>query len=116
MIMTQHNDATRAFFHYARSWYARPGNLQAGYLDLVTFGDYLPDGSSAHGDVTMAWLAQGPRLEVFHDGWFALAGMWDVISTLGNLGGAAITPAAFCELLTALGFVDGTQTERSTRS
>jgi hypothetical protein len=101
----------RAFFHYARSWYAAPGNLQHDAIDLVTFGELGRDGSGT-GELHMVWYEQGPRLEVFHDGWFALAGMSDLISTLGNLNGDPRSPTVFCELLTALGFADRTHTER----
>ena len=106
-------DTARAFFHYARSWYAGPDNAQAGVLDIVDFGEYEQDGSSAGSGASMVWYEHGPRLEVAHDGFFQLAGMLDMLSTLGNLGGKSFTPAAFCDLLTALNFADRTQTERA---
>jgi hypothetical protein len=97
----------RAFIWFSRAWYGHPKNLKDGALDMVSFGDWHADGSS-DGCAAVVWYEQGPRLECFFDGWFALAGMADLTSSIGNLNGKAIESAAFCELLIALGFTDRT--------
>jgi hypothetical protein len=102
----------RGFIHFGRSWYGHPKNLRDDAIDTVSFGDWYAVGSS-DGCAAMVWYDQGPRLECFFDGWFTLAGMVDLTSSLGNLDGKALNPHTFCELLLALGFVDRTPIERS---
>jgi hypothetical protein len=105
--MTQQEQTQRAFIHFSRSWYAPYNNHRDGMIDCVTFGDWNQDGSGNGANVV--WYSQGPRLEVFNDAWFMLAGMSDLLSTLGNLDSTEITPLDFCDILDAMGFQDWTQ-------
>lgn len=104
--MNATNETCRAFIHFGRAWYARYNNHLDGMIDTVNFGDWHTDGSG--NSAAMTWYAQGPRLEVFSDAWECLAGMPDLIATLGNMNNYNVTPLEFCELLLALGFEDRT--------
>ena len=73
------------------------------------FGLYGIDGSTS-GEMCVRWKELGgkivPQLQVFDDGWSALASFPDLILELGDLDNQNITPKEFCALLKGLGFKD----------
>ena len=116
--MKDHTGDQKGFFHFRSAWYGKPAYLQPGIVDIVSFGYYAPDHSSS-GELSMAWYQVGhsptPRLEVFNDGWHALAMLGDLIAALAEHDGEDMAPVQFCDLLRVHGFVDLTPHQRDVR-
>jgi hypothetical protein len=117
--MRDHEGDIKGFYHLSRAWYGKP-SLDAmnkvGVVDEVMFGYFSLDGGTS-GEMSMRWMEVGneivPRLEVFDDGWSALARLKDsVIDKLGEVDSERITPEEFCEMLEECGFKDLTPTEQ----
>lgn len=78
----------------------------------VIVGLYEPDGRVV-GEFVVQWRPRAdatpmPCLEAFHDAWGALAAMPDVLRALAVLADKMdLNAALLCDVLEALGFVDG---------
>ena len=96
----------REFTYSKRAWYDRCSND-----DVIYFGLYHPDGGT-YGEMVMRWedLAgeYTPQLQVFNDGWEALATFTDLIIELGKHDDENITPDKFIKILKGCGFTDDT--------
>lgn len=103
----------REFTHYTRAWYSCKLGLPDNLIDDVTFEIW--EDQVQIGALHIEWMDLGstvaPRLVAFDDSWEALAAMPDVVAALGECDDENISPAAFCELLTELGFNDVTPLE-----
>jgi len=112
--MKDFSDCTRTFVHYSEAWYSSVLNKNSEYTDEVGFG-MSHSGGGTSGEMMMRWYYLGgkdhPRLEVFDDGWAALASFGDLIFELEKLDNTDPTPKQFCEILLRLGFVDNTERE-----
>jgi hypothetical protein len=107
--MKDHKGCRRGFHHLAEAWYDSPILRGSEYLDEVMFGLYGIGGGTS-GEMCVRWKELGgkivPQLQVFDDGWSALASFPDIILELGDLDNQNITPKDFCALLKGLGFKD----------
>jgi hypothetical protein len=111
------NQPVRAFYHFARSSYAKEITLSDG-IDDVHFGLYYP-GGGCEAECKVVWRILNSHLAAsvvaYDDAWKLFALMPDVFQALAERGTDSnhdsISPEAFCELLTSLGFEDYTTVE-----
>lgn len=101
------------YYHLARAWYAA-SSIRSGLnepVDEVMFGKYYVDGSGAW-EAAMRFFAlrngrePAARLEIFDDGFVALAELPMLFAELAHVPDGTLRPAGFCELLERHGFVD----------
>lgn len=110
--MKDHEGDIRTFVLLSEAWYKSV--READLVDEVMFGLDSPGGGTS-GEMSVRWKELGgnnvPKLEVFDDGWSALATFPDVIEEMGKMDNENITPKQFCSLLLSCGFHDKTPRE-----
>ena len=110
--MKDHSGDNRGFTWTGQAWYGKSALSHLNYTDEVTIGYYAEDGGTS-GEFSIRWIPLSgesvPKLEVFNDGWHALATMPDLIAALSEADDQNITPAQLCEVLLSLGFRDRTE-------
>jgi hypothetical protein len=109
--MSNDNDGFRGFHVTHEAYYARPG----GEVEIM-FGIYYDEGGTSH-EMAFRWHDFGseraPRLEVYDDGWLALAGFApELLPRLAELDDANATPDEIKQVLLDCGFRDITKRER----
>lgn len=100
------------FYQHSRAWYAEASKLPSDVAEEVMIGLYA-DGGGCRWEFGIRWIRLPeltPRVEVFSDAWQAFAQVPELFTELTKLD--RLTPAECCGLLTRLGFVDKTPTER----
>ena len=111
--MNEKPEFERAFYWTDKTEYGEAGLQPKNVQHEVLFGLYAPNsGGGTRGEMAMRWYVCGnhiaPRLEVFDDGWGALAEFVDLLRVLALRADENITPQQFIELLQIRGFVDHT--------
>ena len=110
MAAKDFSDCMRAFYSVSAAYYARPGDPHE-----VMIGMYHPGGGTS-GEFAIRWHELGtltrkisaPRLEVFDDGWAALAHFRDLLKWLASKDGKNITHDELVAQLKAMGLQDRT--------
>lgn len=109
-MMKDHSGNIKQYIVSHEAWYASSRNT---CQNEVMFGYYSPNGGTS-GEMAMRWHnlcashQRTPRLEVYNDGWHALATFKDVLDALAEVDDVDITPKQFCTILDECGFVDAT--------
>ncbi|TLM98026.1 hypothetical protein FDZ73_24105 [bacterium] len=110
-----HEGDYKAFIQHSRAYYSKVIPETKKWSDEVTFGLYSPKGGTS-GEMAMRWYRLGDKdcakLEVFEDAFHALGQLKDLVDALAEVDSKLIQPDEFCKLLTALGFIDQTETEK----
>lgn len=100
----------RTLIQNSRAWWSATVALPDGAADDLLL--QVRDDGALLGELRVAWYSLNnelvPRLEVFSDGWQALAAMPDLLEVLAAYDGENVTPAGLCTELVALGFADVT--------
>lgn len=105
------NGATRAYYRFSKSWYAKEGEVVE-----VAVGLYH-EGGGCSGEFTFAWevLAGKPTpvLRAYDDGWAALMEFQDLLQSMAELDGMDTSEEEFCKVLDSLGIEDWTRYPRN---
>ena len=100
----------RGFFDMTRAYYHRDQD------DPEIMVGIYSDGGGTEGEFAIKWHNLGnkliPCLEVFEDAWGVLAGMPDLVESLGKLDGECPSADNVIQILSDLGFKDCTPYER----
>lgn len=108
-MKNKHDGCVRGFHHYRAAWYGKVGNLGRDVVDEINIGMYHPEGGTT-GEFSVKWEELSgevvARLNVYNDGWNALAHFGDALARMAALDGPTIAPEVFCELLVSCGVVD----------
>lgn len=103
---------TKGFSILSKSYYGDYCLKDCSYIDEVTFGLYLEDGST-EGECVMRWHFINnelvPKLEMFSDSWILFARCEDLFLTLSKYNDEDFTVSEFVSLLKEVGFKDMTK-------
>jgi hypothetical protein len=106
-----HEGGLRAFVHVGGAWYGPSALNVDGCVDRVQIGIYGP-GRESSGEFSVQWKVQGgetvPQLQVFDDGWSALAQFPELLAAMAERDSDNLGPADFCALLLSCGVTDQT--------
>lgn len=112
-------EQTKTFVQYSRAWYGvdqieKRCKKEHHFVDDICIRDTEAD----EGEIVVEWYqlvggkSPSPQLKAFDDGWGFLLTHVDLMSVI--LTHPGIQPDQLCELLKEHGFVDTTETERTT--
>jgi hypothetical protein len=113
--MNKHKGCTKGFRQLSKCWYGEVNLRNSKYHDDITIGFYDLEGGGTSGEFTVHWITLAgrpvPRLNIFSDGWGALAKMPELINALSEMDSTDPSPDDFATTLESIGFKNLTETK-----